>query len=104
MEQQTYSQIVATGSYLPPNRVTSRSLLDEAHSNRFDIADDWMDKHLGIIERRVADEGVNPSELAIEAAWVAIRKANISPTQIGLILYCGIDRDYIYPSPLKMRI
>lgn len=96
MYTQGHSRIVSAGIYLPEERVSSKQLLEKIDSkNRFDISYDWLDRIMGIHERRVAPMDMSPSDMAVRAAKEAIEMAGIMPTQIDAIIYAGVDRDYI---------
>ena len=79
--------------------VSSVSLMEEIKSEtRFGIPHNWIDTRVGIKERRFVDSKTKPSDLAIEASRKAINSAGIRSQDIDLIIFCGIDRDYIEPS------
>lgn len=99
MYTQGHSRIVSTGAYLPEKKVTSMELLKEIDTqNRFGIPYDWLDKAMGIHERRVAPEDQLPSDMATEAARVALDMADMKPTQLDAIIFTGVDRDYLEPA------
>jgi 3-oxoacyl-[acyl-carrier-protein] synthase-3 len=94
-----HSRILSTGAFIPDQVVTSQELMREIDSlNRFGIPYDWMDKKMGILERRVADASDMPSDMAARAAREAIDLAGINPREIDAIIYAGIDRDYVEPA------
>lgn len=94
-----HSRIVATGAFLPAQRVRSEELMREIDSlNRFGIPYDWLQTKMGIEERRVADDGDLPSDMAARAAREALERAGLDPRQIDVIIYAGIDRDYVEPA------
>ena len=87
------------GTYLPENVVTSKELLDEVHSERdFGIANTYIDDLTGIHERRFAAHEDKPSDLAIHAGRKALEKCGMDPKDIDMLLFCGIDRDWIEPA------
>ncbi len=87
------------GTYLPEQVVTSKELLDEVHSERdFGIANTYIDDLTGIHERRFAAPDAKPSDLAIHAGRTALEKTGLDPKDIGMVLFCGIDRDWIEPA------
>jgi len=93
------SKICSVGIYMPDEVVTSISLMEEINSeSRFGIPHNWIDTRVGIVERRFASSETRPSELAINASIQALEAPNIKPEYIDLIIFCGIDRDYIEPS------
>lgn len=93
------SKILSVGVSLPDNIVPSVSLMEEIKSEkRFGIPHNWIDTRVGIINRRYVSSDTKPSDLAIEASIKALSQANINPEYLDLIIYCGIDRDYVEPS------
>lgn len=92
-----HCRVISTGVYLPEQRVTSKELMEEINIERFGFSTDWMDKTMGIHERRIAPIEMRPSELAIESAVQALERAQLDPTKIDLLIFAGIDRDYAEP-------
>lgn len=93
------SKIAGVGISLPNQVVSSVSLMEEIKSEaRFGIPHNWIDTRVGIIERRFVSPGTKPSDLAVEASIQALNEASTKPEDIDLIIFCGIDRDYIEPS------
>lgn len=96
MYTQGHSRIVSAGIYLPDKRVASVELLERADTkNRFDIPTDWLDRVMGIHERRAAPDDMVPSDMAVHAAKEAMDRAKIQPTEIDAIIYAGVDRDFL---------
>ncbi|WP_198939398.1 3-oxoacyl-ACP synthase III family protein [Motiliproteus sp. MSK22-1] len=99
MHLQGHSQIVGIGGYVPSQRVTSQELLEEIGSERrFGIAHDWLDTVCGIEERRIAPVDSLPSDLALEAAKVALEDAGLVGRDMDLIIFCGIEGDWSEPA------
>lgn len=93
------TQITGVGAALPERRVASEDLLKSIDSERrFGVPHDFISRKIGIRERRVADLVTKPSDLAIEASISAMCQSGIEPLDIDLIVYCGIDRDWLEPS------
>ncbi len=93
------TEITSLGIYLPEQKVSSISLMEEIQSeSRFGIPHNWVDRRVGISERRMAISGTMPSELAIKASYIALERANLAPDNLDMIIYCGIEKDYIEPS------
>lgn len=93
------SRIRSVGVSLPENIVPSISLMEEIESeSRFGIPHNWIDTRVGIINRRYANDDVEPSDLAVDASTKALQRASISPEHIDLIIYCGIDRNFVEPA------
>ena len=54
------SKIAGVGISLPPQIVTSQSLMEEIHADtRFGLPINWVDTRIGVEERRVAAVGVS---------------------------------------------
>jgi 3-oxoacyl-[acyl-carrier-protein] synthase III len=92
------SFIAGIGAYLPAQRVSSDSLMAEVKSARFGIPEDYISRHIGIMERRVAEPGQQPSDLATLASESALLDADAKADEIDLIIFAGITRDYEEPS------
>ena len=92
-------QILGCASHLPKTIVKSIDLFEEIKSEQqYGIPTDWMSNKMGIKERRLATSETQPSQLAIPAARKAIKTSNINPMDIGLIIFCGIEKDYSEPA------
>ena len=70
--------VAGWGMALPERRVTNEEL-----SRRVDTSDAWIVERTGIRERRVAAEGETTASLAMEAGAAAIKRADLSPSDIG---------------------
>lgn len=92
--------IEAVGIILPPHRISSESLEAEIAGtmDRLGFPRGLLQRLTGIQERRFWDPGVQPSEVATEAARQAIDAAGIDPQRIGCIINTSVSKDYIEPS------
>jgi len=88
-----YSRIIGTGKYLP-DRVLSNLDLEKT----LDTSDEWIQSRTGIKRRHIAAENQATSDLAYEAARVAIDDAGLSPHDIDLILVGTATPDLIFPN------
>ena len=94
-----HSRIASIGTFLPEQVVSSQELMDEVQSEaKFGIPNTWIEELTGIKERRFAAPEDKPSDLAIRAGRSALEQAGLDPKEIGMVLYCGIDRDWIEPA------
>lgn len=59
---------------------------------------DKMINSVGIVEKRIADEGVCASDLCVKAAEKLMADNNIDPTSIDMLLFMSQSSDYIIPS------
>lgn len=83
--------IKGTGSYTPP-KILKNDFFEKVGSN-----DEWIFKNLGIKERRIVDGEVT-SDLASKAAINALENANISASDIDLIIVATSTPDRQAPS------
>ncbi|HWL22597.1 MAG TPA: beta-ketoacyl-ACP synthase III [Ureibacillus sp.] len=84
--------IIGLGKYVPEKVVTNFDL-----EKIIDTNDEWIRTRTGIQERRIA-EHEDTSDLAYNAALQALKSADISPSQIGLILVATVTPDRSFPS------
>ena len=93
------TQILSCESYLPGTIVTSDDLFEEIKSEQqYGIPKNWMSKDMGIKERRFSEAHLSPSDLAIPAAEKALLKAPINRNNIGMLIFCGMERDRPEPA------
>lgn len=85
--------LLGIGKYVPPTIVTNEDL-----EKRVDTTDEWIRSRTGIQERRIADDSIDTSDMAYEAAKEALAAANIRADQIGLILVATVTPDHIFPT------
>lgn len=89
--------IIGLGRYVPERVVTNFDL-----EKIMDTTDEWIRTRTGIEERRFADDDVNTSDMAYEAAKDALRDSGIEAHQIGLILVATVTPDMPFPSVSTM--
>ena len=89
----TFSRIIGTGSYLPEKIVTNHDL-----EKTVDTSDEWIRDRTGIEQRHVAADGEFTVDLAENAARKAIEAANISTSDIDLIIVATTTSDQVFPS------
>jgi 3-oxoacyl-[acyl-carrier-protein] synthase-3 len=63
-----------------------------------ETSDEWILQRTGIRERHLVDEGMATSDMAKEASLGAIRKAGLTPADIGFIVVGTTTPDTIFPS------
>lgn len=83
-----------------PRRVGSAELEQqlEATMRRLGIPKGFIESLSGIVERRVWDEGMQPSDAATLAAERAIAQAGIDRRRLGVLISTSVCRDFIEPS------
>ena len=89
--------IIGLGRYIPERVVTNFDL-----EKIMDTTDEWIRTRTGIEERRIADDDVNTSDMAYEAAKDALQDSGIEAHQIGLILVATVTGDQPFPSVSTM--
>lgn len=90
--QVTGLRVVGTGSYVPEQIVTNEDLA------ALGCDSEWIVRRTGILQRRKAAENQATSDLAYEAAVVAMRDAGVTADQLDLIIVATITPDYPTPS------
>jgi 3-oxoacyl-[acyl-carrier-protein] synthase III len=87
----------AFGHYLPARIVTNAEL--EARTGRSSAS---IEKSSGILERRYAAEGETVADLGLAAANACLAKANLSASDIGLILFSSGSVERAFPGPASV--
>jgi 3-oxoacyl-[acyl-carrier-protein] synthase-3 len=85
--------IAAVGSYVP-DRVLCNADLEKM----VDTSDEWIVSRTGIRERRIAAQDQYTSDMAANAALLAMQRGNIKPEQIDLIIVATITPDMPFPA------
>jgi 3-oxoacyl-[acyl-carrier-protein] synthase-3 len=88
-----HATITGVGSSLPPRLVPNTWF--EA---RVDTTDEWIRSRTGIEARHFADDGVVTSDLAVEAARIALRTAGIPAEQVDMIVCASVTGDTPFPA------
>lgn len=85
--------ILGLGYYLPSKILTNADL-----EKMVETSDEWIHTRTGIRERRIAADGENTSDLAVEAAKAALNSAGLKPTDLDLILVATMTPDMPCPA------
>lgn len=93
-----YSRISGTGSYLPPRRLTNADMVGLLAERGIETSDDWIVDRTGIRARHYADDGVNASDLGLQASLKAIEAAGSQIGDIDLIIVATSTPDMVFPS------
>jgi 3-oxoacyl-[acyl-carrier-protein] synthase-3 len=89
----TRSVFLGCGSYLPGKILTNYDL-----AKMVDTSDDWIFERTGIKLRHIARDEETTSDLAVEAARRALRKADIGINDIDVIIVATTTPDETFPS------
>lgn len=85
--------VLGSGKYVPERILTNKEL-----ETMVDTNDEWIVTRTGIRERRIAAPEQASSDLAYEAAQVAMKNAGITAEQLDLIIVATITPDMAFPS------
>jgi len=87
------SIIAGIGKYLPEKQVTNNDL-----KQYMDTDDHWIQERTGIRERRYAHRTEETTTtMAVEAARIAIERANTTAAEIDFIVFATLSPDYYFP-------
>jgi 3-oxoacyl-[acyl-carrier-protein] synthase-3 len=87
--QPVYASFRSIGAYVP-----EKILRNEDLEKMVDTTDEWITKRTGIKERHIAAEDEYTSDMGAKAADIAIKRADISPDEIDLVLCATVTPDY----------
>lgn len=87
------SRFVGCGAYLPARVVTNAELAE-----RVDTSNEWIVERTGILERHIAADGENTSDLAIAAARPALAAAGLGANDLDLIIVATATPDETFPA------
>jgi len=86
------ARIAGTGMFVPPRVVTNDDL-----ATRMDTSDEWISQRSGIKQRRHIDEGMKPSDLAVNAAKNALDMAGWSASDLDCIIAPTLSSEHYFP-------
>ena len=87
------AKIIGVGSYLPDKVLTNFDL-----EKLVDTTDEWITQRTGIHERHIAEERQSTSDMAVEAVKRALANAQVSSTDIDMIICATTTPDLTFPS------
>ena len=87
------SQVAGCGAYLPERVLTNDEL-----AQRLETSDEWIRQRTGIGERRIAADGELTSDLALAAAQRALERADMSGSDVDLIVLATATPDHTFPA------
>ena len=93
MKQLQRAKITALGTYVPPRLLTNADLERMVETN-----DQWIQERTGIRQRHLVEKGVGTSDIACEAARVALKNARTSPSEVEAIIVGTVTPDMLFPS------
>jgi len=87
------AKISALGCYTPPGLLTNHDL-----EKMVATTNEWILERTGIIQRHIAGPSMATSDMAVEAAKIALANRGIEATQLDAILVCTVTPDMMFPS------
>jgi len=93
MDAARHATVVGVGSVLP-----ERIVPNAWFGSFIDTSDEWIQERTGIKERHFAPDGQLTSDLAAEAARLALESARIEPGQVDLVVCATCTPDTPIPS------
>ncbi len=86
-------KITALGCYTPPGILTNADLEKLVATN-----DQWIRERTGISERHIAPPEMATSDLAVEAALIALAARGIAASELDAILVSTVTPDMMFPA------
>jgi len=84
-----FAKFHSIGAYVPSNVLSNADL-----EKMVDTSDEWILKRTGIKERRIANSDEVTSDMGAIASKIAIKRANLEPKDIDLIVCATVTPDY----------
>lgn len=88
-----YAHITGWGMAIPERVLTNHDL-----SQMVDTSDEWIQERTGIRERHIASVDQTTATLAIEAALKALDMANLSATELDLVIVSTSSPEHVFPA------
>lgn len=85
--------ITGIGHFFPEKKLTNADL-----EKMVETTDEWITTRTGIKERRILDDGIGVSFMAVEAARKILDEKNMSADEIDLIIVATVTPDMPIPS------
>jgi len=87
------AKITALGCYVPPGVLTNHDL-----EKMVDTNDEWILTRTGISERHIAPPEMATSDMAVEAAKIALEQRGVSAKDLDAIIVCTVTPDMLFPA------
>jgi 3-oxoacyl-[acyl-carrier-protein] synthase III len=87
------AKISALGCYVPPGVLTNHDL-----EKMVDTNDQWILERTGIAERHIAPPEMATSDMAVEAAKIALAQRGIEARELDAIIVCTVTPDMFFPA------
>jgi len=87
------AKISALGCYVPPGVLTNHDL-----EKMVETTDQWILERTGIAERHIAAPEMATSDMAVEAAKIALAQRGIEAGELDAIIVCTVTPDMFFPA------
>jgi 3-oxoacyl-[acyl-carrier-protein] synthase-3 len=87
------SRVIGCGAYLPAKILTNKDL-----EKTLDTTGEWIEDRTGIQERHIAADGELTSDLARQAAEVALKNSGVKANEVDLIILATTTPDSTFPA------
>jgi len=87
------AKISALGCYVPPGVLTNYDL-----EKMVDTNNEWILERTGIAERHIAPPEMATSDLAFEAAKIALAQNGVDAADLDAIIVCTVTPDMFFPA------
>ena len=85
--------IRSVGRFLPERRLTNKEF-----EKTLDTSDEWIFSRTGIRERRILDQGLGNSQMAVKAAKECLDRAGVGAEEVDAIILGPVTPDMFFPS------
>ena len=85
--------ITGIEGYVPDQVMTNKDL-----EKIIDTTDEWITTRTGIKERRILEEGKGTSDMGVKAVNQLLKKKNIDPSEVDMLICATVTPDYPFPA------
>lgn len=85
--------ITGIQGYVPDRVLTNKDL-----EKIIDTTDEWITTRTGIKERRILEDGKGTSEMGAQAVNKLLKKTNVDPSEVDLLICATVTPDYPFPA------
>lgn len=86
---------IGIGGYVPSQTLDNETL---ARKYNLDTSDEWIRQRTGIASRHIADTNESTTDLAYHACVQALESANITASEIDLIVLATTTPEHVFPA------
>jgi len=87
------AKITALGCYTPPGVLTNQDL-----EKMVETSNQWILERTGIAERHIAPPEMATSDLAVEAAKIALAQRGVTGKDVDAVIVCTVTPDMLFPA------